>query len=397
MKLKSSRLPTKRVLAILVILGAIGLIGIPLNQWGPPNVPLGVGFIAAVAITIVMIAVMIGGYRYKWGWTGFTSFEDNKESQKTLWDWMQLLIVPAVLAVGAFLLDQAQNTREQIRVDQRAQTDRELAEDRAREAVLETYLDRMSGLLLDESLSEAEVGARVRQVARARTLTALRRLDGERKGVIGNFLSESQLINSTSDKSEPIISLAEADLGDANLVGADLRGANLGGADLVDANLGGADLGGADLSDANLGDADLGGADLGGANLRGAYLVVAYLRGANLHAADLSDANLHAAYLVGADLRGANLGGADLVDANLGDANLGGADLRGANLHGANLRGADLGGANLRGAYLVDANLRGANLRGANLRGAKVTEEQLAMVGVELLKGATKPDGSLVR
>ena len=59
----------------------------------------------------------------------------------------------------------------------------------------------------------------------------------------------------------------KANLGGANLGGADLRGANLGGA-----NLRGADLGGADLRGANLGGANLRGADLGGADLRGADL-----------------------------------------------------------------------------------------------------------------------------
>ena len=83
-----------------------------------------------------------------------------------------------------------------------------------------------------------------------------------------------------------------ADLGDANLFGADLRGADLGGA-----NLCGADLGGANLSGA-----DLGGANLSGANLSGADLCDANLRGADLRGADLCDANLS-----NADLRHANL------------------------------------------------------------------------------------------
>lgn len=48
-----------------------------------------------------------------------------------------------------------------------------------------------------------------------------------------------------------------ADLGDANLFGADLRGADLGGANLCGADLGGANLSGADLCDANLSNADL--------------------------------------------------------------------------------------------------------------------------------------------
>ena len=79
---------------------------------------------------------------------------------------------------------------------------------------------------------------------------------------------------------------------------------------------------------------------LWGANLGGADLVGANLRDANLRGADLVGANLGGANLVGANLVGANLRGADLVGANLWGADLRGADLVGANLGGANLVGA---------------------------------------------------------
>ena len=48
--------------------------------------------------------------------------------------------------------------------------------------------------------------------------------------------------------------MRSADLGGANLYGADLRGADLRGANLYGANLRGADLGGANLRGANLGE-----------------------------------------------------------------------------------------------------------------------------------------------
>ena len=109
------------------------------------------------------------------------------------------------------------------------------------------------------------------------------------------------------------------------------------------------------------------GADLGGADLIGANLCVADLRGANLGGADLIGANLYGANLSGANLGGANLRRADLYGANLSGADLGGADLYGADLIGANLGGADLYGADLIGADLRRADLSGANLGGANL------------------------------
>lgn len=60
-------------------------------------------------------------------------------------------------------------------------------------------------------------------------------------------------------------------------------------------------------SRANLGYANLGGADLEGANLRDANLKGVYLRDANLEGANLRDANLGDANLRDADLVGANL------------------------------------------------------------------------------------------
>ena len=118
--------------------------------------------------------------------------------------------------------------------------------------------------------------------------------------------------------------------------------------------------------------AEQGKADLGGANLYGA----------DLRGADLGGANLYGADLYGADLGGADLGGANLYGANLGGANLYGANLYGADLRGANLYGANLYGADLRGADLGGANLYGADLYGADLDGEKIPKNPLSIVGM---------------
>ena len=118
----------------------------------------------------------------------------------------------------------------------------------------------MTDLMLKEGLRKSDNGAEVRQVARARTLSAFRRLNGERKGSIVRFLAEAKLLE--------VCDLSGADLGRANLVVA-----NLSGASLADANLGGANLTGASLADA-----DLSGAGLLQADLRGADLLQADLR-----------------------------------------------------------------------------------------------------------------------
>ena len=119
-----------------------------------------------------------------------------------------------------------------------------------------------------------------------------------------------------------ILSLRDADLRDADLMGANLSRSDLDGADLMGANLSGADLMGANLS----------GARLVGTNLSGVDLADARLWGANLVSTRLWGANLRDAHLVGAKLLGTNLGGARLAGANLGGARLAGVDLGGADL-----------------------------------------------------------------
>ena len=128
-------------------------------------------------------------------------------------------------------------------------------------------------------------------------------------------------------------SLAEIQLGFANLSGANLSGANLRAADLTAANLGGTNLSSANLSAANLSAADFSAANLSAANLSRAYLNQAHLSFVNL-----SDGNLR-----GADLRGADLGAANINRTDLSTANLNGTNLSMADLKDANLKKAEFG------------------------------------------------------
>jgi len=302
--------------------------------------------IVVVAAALVVVALLVlfliwPAWAYHLDWTGFGASRSPVKSpkalfdyypSKTLWDWMQLLLIPAVLVVVGFLLSSAQQRRERdIAEKNRAQdldiaeknrrADREIAEDRQQEAALGAYLATMTTLLLDKKLRESNEDDEVRAVARAQTLTSLRRLNGERKGSVVRFLRESRLIHQGK----------------------------------VIVNLGGVDLSGADLS----------WSFLDAANLRGANLSGAILRGSNLLDADLS---------------GASMSGADLSEAFLCDANLSDATMSDTNMQGADLRGADLS----------DAILRRADLRGAKGK----TTEQLECETASLT-GATMPNGSI--
>jgi len=321
-------------------------------------------------------------HQFGWDWTGFnggpgqiTIHEASQDKvllqAKTLWDWSQLLIVPLILAGGATFFTLWSTRAERQIAQQRYERDQELALDKQREDLLQSYLDRMADLLLEKGLRDSQPSAEVRKVARTRTVSTLIQLDGKRARTIFVFLNEAQL----TEEPDPILSFEDADLSNAkwsegnlsgfNLSKANLNGANLSGTKLNGAKLNGAKLNGADLSGANLYEADLSGASLGRADLSGANLYEADLSGANLYEANLSGASLDRADLSGADLSGAKFSRAALTETNLS--------------------GAKLNGAKLSIAFLIEADLsnvlglESAQLNTAILRGVKgLTPEQLA-------------------
>jgi uncharacterized protein YjbI with pentapeptide repeats len=326
-----------------------------------------------IVLIFALTAFSIAVIKFGWDWTGFTGGEikvtktiitpgtttatpgtsvaTEQQPAKTLWDWLTLLgilAIPVVVGLGAVWYTAQQ---EKVRASENT--------DLQRETALQTYIDKMSELLHEGVLNPSVPDPtkinieQIRGLARARTLMALRRLDSNRKGILLQFLYDTDLIN----KVAPIIDLSTA-------------------AESVDITAV-ADL----ILVANLSEA----------NLRDAYLHTAKLNGINLR-----KANLRRATLIGADLSGADLSGADLHGANLTDAIL----------NKTKLSEANLSKANLTRAILTDAKISGADLREANLTGIGMLSEELEKNSKpakevkeernknKLLKGAIMPDGS---
>ena len=231
--------------------------------------------------------------------------DEEVQPAKTLWDWLQLLIVPAILIGITFVWSYTQTRNENKRDDRRIAADRAAAEQARQDTTLQAYLDEMSRLMLEKSLLKSKRMSPVQAVARTVTLTTLRRLDGERRGEVLRFLWEAGLI-----------------------VFATVRLEN-------------ADFAGANLEHAPLGASYMRRVVLRGANLKGALMQRDFLQEADLSGADLEGADLGGAYLGGANLEGANLKRAAAYRANFAGANFSGADVDGANFEFANLRGAN--------------------------------------------------------
>ena len=233
-----------------------------------------VRLVAFAALFLVLPIIIMLGTGLKWpfivGYDKVTTQTPEKGTTlirefpqgKSLWDWGQLLIVPIVVAFGTVWFTAQQSKA----------SDAE-NKDNQRERALQEYIDAISKLLLDNGLRSSKEEDDVRDVARIRTMTILRRLDGGRKGNVLRFLHESSLL----EKDKPIILLHGADLrfvdlSFADFSGVDLSGVDLSGANFMGANLGGAVLIGANLSNANLNSASLNDTRLIGVVLRGATM-----------------------------------------------------------------------------------------------------------------------------
>jgi uncharacterized protein YjbI with pentapeptide repeats len=330
--------------------------------------------LAALAFAGIVMLVWLG-YRRRWQWTGLPARkeDDGTRSAKTLWDWLQLLVVPLVLAIAAYALNASQAGRDRELQERQAAQERRLAVEETRERALNAYLDRISNLIMRGDLPD--VGARstlkppsdAQTFGRTLTLVVLRRLDGGRKALVLQFLWEAGLIRQTqrwtkkgwpewgfpSRSRLPIVSLENADLS-----GVDLSGNSF--ATTTTTTVGYPPEGISHLfrQGVDLTGADLRGADLSEADLSGASFLEADLRGAVFDRATLTAAIFDQACMAQTSFRDAVLAREQGVPA---------ASLKYAGGHDVDFRGADLDHVGLQASRLEDVHLEDASTREASL------------------------------
>lgn len=356
--------------------------------------------------------------------TGFVSYYDQSgefHPAKTLWDFFQLLIIPLVLSIGGFFLNRAEKSREIRSQEQRHKTDLEIADfrrkqdqenvaEQQRSSTLQQYLDDIAVLILKENLNkDLNYEAPVIQIARVKTLTALRILenDTKRMDLIFQFLRDSGLAefllsNTTFGK----INLQQANLNSINISKSDFSDAELSNAKLLfakcmETNFSHATLNRTWLSHAKLDGADFFEAELIGANLVGANLENATLIGANLSEADFTNASLRSASLqnvnfsnavfASTDFSGAKLSQSDFSNANLGEYLLGIKLPNSILPRITKFTNADLSYAKFVNADMSLVDLTNVNLKDADFTNAKISANQLKLA--QSLENTTLPNG----
>ncbi|GAC1620968.1 MAG: hypothetical protein NVS4B11_13620 [Ktedonobacteraceae bacterium] len=328
--------------------------------------------------------------------------------KKTVGDWIQFLlqlaIIPGVLLVASSIFSDRQN-----------QTNNTIAHNVQQQAILKTYLDDMSNLLLSTSIAtpqllQATTNDEITKVAQAKTEIALKSLDPGYKADVMTFLYKADLINwhnfdLTQKKSAfPLIKLDYDDLKWIDLSGVFmdnvdihntfLDNAKMNGSILVYGNLSISSMQNVNLSKASLHGSDLTGTDLTGANLSDTLLNCNPIA-VNSKVFDFKSLNvcpfLQGVNFTGATMKHTHLQGVDLSSANLTNANLSDALL---NCITVPKKGGTSYCVNLRGVDLSSATLNGADLSGANLQGAKVDISVLEKVA-KSLHGTIMPDGTI--
>jgi uncharacterized protein YjbI with pentapeptide repeats len=167
----------------------------------------------------------------------------SQEPQKGIWMAVKdnaalVTVIGALLgvlitgAINTYIANKDQAAQRELEAFN-AEKQRELEQEKAQGAALQTYLDQMGQRLLNWDLHNAQEGSVLLAPTRARTLAMFEQSSPEGKRIVLVFLNEADLIN----KDHPIISLDGADLSEADLSEVDLSGANLVGAQLSGADL----------------------------------------------------------------------------------------------------------------------------------------------------------------
>jgi hypothetical protein len=195
-----------------------------------------IGGIATLALVLGVVGVILYGYLAEPvpGWVGV--------SDKKFWDYLELLVVPAALALGVYWLnraqqererkaDEVQRKREDAAEEAREQRELEFANQTTQNAALQSYIVQMTQLLINRNAPQLLSESRIRETIHARTLHVLDQLDeiprGRlRKRALLRFLYKTELIPGRFAQDPPYDTniLFEANLRHADLESLRLEG-----------------------------------------------------------------------------------------------------------------------------------------------------------------------------
>ena len=243
----------------------------------------------------IFLVIIISTWISNFKWSGF--------QKKSFWDWLQLLIVPLILAFGAFYLNYASETR-----------DKQIAEEGKQQELLKDYFSKMQTLILAEKTlpksnnkptgspsldqNQPKLSPESQAIAKALTFAVLDELDGKRKGKVISYLADSKLIiEDPMLKSKSEINLEHANLKYIVLQDVVMPFVKINNADMTNARLDNVDLSNSDLADSDLSEATLKDVKLIEAKVYRVNFTKTNLTGVNFSNTDLNNSNFYNATL----------------------------------------------------------------------------------------------------
>lgn len=225
--------------------------------------------------------------RIFWQWTGF--------GEKKLWDFLDLLIVPLILAIGGYAFQEITKMKESNQ-----------STDKYHQDILINYLNDMTKLLENGLLNVEDINDSKFIIAQGKTLITLESLDPIRQHLVLQFLKAAHLnplsklkISKGCYSGEKALNgiLYQAQMSGASLMKMDLSNTVMMCANFKDSNLAGS----------NLSESEFNIADFTGANLTDV----------NFTHSILFNANFTDAILKNADFTGTLIGGTNLTNTQI--------------------------------------------------------------------------------
>lgn len=221
-------------------------------------------------------------------WTGFGKYDEIKNGPraKTLWEWLDLLLIPFCVGILAWSFKEAEKEKASKSEDERSQNE-----------TLDSFVNIMTELITKHNLANQNSTLETRTIARTRINLAFSNLNGARKGQVLQFLFESGLIDYN-----PKI----------NILGGNMKNAILDGIVLSKSEIKGVYFNNATIKEANLNEAiftscDFTKADLTESLVTNTNFSYTNLTKSKLKGMDLTSVNFEGANLTKADLRGSSI------------------------------------------------------------------------------------------
>ncbi len=236
---------------------------------------------------------------------------------KTLWDILEILVVPVAIALVAIWFQSSERKQEQI-----------IAENRIQEETLRDYFKEMERLFLDYDLRNKipDDESEIFKIANVITVTTLRRLERDRRNTVFQFLRDAYIDRYV------------------------LRRAYMEGI------------------------------DLSGCNLFGINLRLAKLKNSNLSYTRVDETNFEWAELAGCNFTGADILDTSFGDIDMSKAKFDNAELDGCVFSGTNLSNASFVNAKLEWIDIASTKLENTDFTRAKLKDVNFTDEQLAKI-----------------